>query len=99
MIGVRLEDGTWIGNLHASGRGDAEVQRAGRALRAWADDSPAVLGGDFNLRRPQLPGFEYVGGVHVDHVLARGLHALAPAEVLDRGRLSDHAPVAVSLAG
>ncbi len=93
LLGVELEDGLWVGNLHASGRGIAEVARAANALRRWSGGAPAVLGGDFNLRRFALPGFVSAGGHDVDHVLLDGIVAAAPAEVLERGHLSDHAPV------
>jgi endonuclease/exonuclease/phosphatase family metal-dependent hydrolase len=93
---VRLNDGTWIGNLHAQGS-RAEALRAGEALRDWAGAAPVVLGGDFNLPDPQLPRFTEMARHGVDMVLARGLKADGPAAVLERGRLSDHAPLAVSL--
>jgi endonuclease/exonuclease/phosphatase family metal-dependent hydrolase len=91
----------WVGNLHASGKHIAENGRefevARRAMRRWAGDDPAVLGGDFNVRALYLPGFTYAGGEHVDHVVVSGLRVTAPAEVLDCGRLSDHAPVVVTV--
>jgi endonuclease/exonuclease/phosphatase family metal-dependent hydrolase len=93
--------GVWVGNLHASGKGLAESGRefeiAREALLEWAGEDPAVLGGDFNVRSLYLPGFRYAGGAHVDHVLVSGLKVAGPAEVLDRGRLSDHAPVRVTV--
>jgi endonuclease/exonuclease/phosphatase family metal-dependent hydrolase len=103
LIAVRLDDGLWVGNLHTSGRGAAEPMRAAAALRTWAGSAPAaqntplVLGGDFNLETLRLDGYEHAGGFHVDHVFARNLTAAAPAEVLDARPLSDHAPVLVSL--
>jgi endonuclease/exonuclease/phosphatase family metal-dependent hydrolase len=98
LIGVRLDDGIWVGNLHTSGRGATEPARAAAALRAWAGDrGPVVLGGDFNLEAVALAGYEYVGGFDVDHVFASDLTAAAPAEVLDARPLSDHAPVLTSL--
>jgi endonuclease/exonuclease/phosphatase family metal-dependent hydrolase len=97
LIGVRLDDGLWVGDLHTSGRGRGEPARAASALRRWADQAPVVLGGDFNLKAVALDGYEHVAGFHVDHVLARDLTAAAPAEVLDARPLSDHAPVLVSL--
>jgi endonuclease/exonuclease/phosphatase family metal-dependent hydrolase len=100
MHAVRLPD-VWIGNLHASGKHLAESGRefetAREELLEWASDGPAVLGGDFNVRALYLPGFRYAGGAHVDHVLVSGLEVTGPAEVLDRGRLSDHAPVRVTV--
>ena len=93
----------WIGNLHATGGNDAagtrEAQLAARTMLAWAGPSPAVLGGDFNLRSPWLEGWHQVGGSGVDLVFAHGLSAVSEPEVLDHGRLSDHAPVAISLGG
>ena len=58
---------------------------------------PVVLGGDFNIRGLRLDGFERAGGHEVDYVFVRGIPAGAAADVLDRGRLSDHAPVSVAL--
>lgn len=89
---VRLrETGFWVANLHAGGpRRDAD--RAAASAVAWAGASPLMLGGDFNIRGLALDGFEYAGGHEVDHVFVRGFRPVA-SEVLDRGRLSDHAPV------
>ncbi|MGI8864496.1 MAG: endonuclease/exonuclease/phosphatase family protein [Solirubrobacteraceae bacterium] len=104
LQGARLSSGAWVGNLHATVRDSegavAEAHRAARALTGWAGPGTAVvLGGDFNVRSLSLSseGFTLAGGHDVDLVFARGLEATAPAEVLERGRLSDHAPVAVTL--
>jgi endonuclease/exonuclease/phosphatase family metal-dependent hydrolase len=104
---VRLADGTWVANLHAQvhseRRAQADLAEAARAVTAWAGSGPAgaappiVLGGDTNTRRPAAPGFAVAGGHDVDFVLARGLTAPARPEVLQRGPLSDHAPVVVAL--
>jgi endonuclease/exonuclease/phosphatase family metal-dependent hydrolase len=94
---VRLVDGLWVGNLHTEGS-TAQVRRAASLLRAWAGELPAVLGGDFNLAQPPAPGFERAGGHGVDQVFVRGL-AAGETRVLERGRLSDHAPVVVELTG
>jgi endonuclease/exonuclease/phosphatase family metal-dependent hydrolase len=95
--GVRLGD-AWAVNLHATAhhprRALADVLRA---VGAWADADPLVLGGDLNLRDPVLPGLEHVAARDVDHVFVRGTHPAAPAAVLDRGRLSDHPPLIVDL--
>jgi endonuclease/exonuclease/phosphatase family metal-dependent hydrolase len=100
---VALETGLWAANLHATvhhpERAAADIELAARTALAWAGEAPLVLGGDFNVRDPQVDGFVRAGGHRVDHVLVRGLHAVGQAEVLDRGRLSDHAPVRVTLAG
>jgi endonuclease/exonuclease/phosphatase family metal-dependent hydrolase len=102
MHAVRLEPaGVWVGNLHCSGadrRASRESARAGAALLGWADGSPAMLGGDFNLRAPAVDGFADAGGYYVDHVLVSG--AVVPVgstHALDAGRLSDHRPVAVTV--
>jgi endonuclease/exonuclease/phosphatase (EEP) superfamily protein YafD len=51
-----------------------------------------VLGGDFNLRELALDGFTRVGGHDVDHIFVRGLPT-GDIRTLERGHLSDHAPV------
>ena len=97
---VRLSAaGVWVANLHGGGP-IRDAHRAAETTRSWAGEAPLVLGGDFNIRHLTLDGFEYAGGDGVDLVFVRGLRpGPAPAaEVLDRGRLSDHAPVAVTLA-
>ena len=97
--GIRLPT-AWVVNLHASVRPPEritrDVERAHRAALAWAGGEPLIVGGDFNLRRPDLPGLAHAAGHWVDHVFARGLE-LGPAEVLDSGVLSDHSPVVVAL--
>jgi len=60
---------------------------------------PALLGGDFNLRRLELDGLRHAGGHDVDHVFATGLTPVGDAQTLDSGRLSDHRPVIVVLEG
>jgi endonuclease/exonuclease/phosphatase family metal-dependent hydrolase len=93
---VRAEhSAAWFANLHAGGP-MRDVVRAAAGVTRWARDAPIVFGGDFNIRSPALKGFEYAGGHEVDHVFVRGLRPVA-SEVLDRGRLSDHAPVRVEL--
>jgi endonuclease/exonuclease/phosphatase family metal-dependent hydrolase len=101
--GVRLADGTWVVNLHAqvarASRAAADIAGARAAALEWAGTAaPIVLGGDFNVGKPCVPGFARAAAHGVDFVFARGLRTAGPAEVLDRGALSDHAPVAVTLA-
>jgi endonuclease/exonuclease/phosphatase family metal-dependent hydrolase len=98
---VGLEGGLWAANFHATvhdpKRAAADIELAARTALGWAGDAPLVLGGDFNVRDPQADGFVRAGGHDVDHVLVRGLRPVGEAEVLDRGRLSDHAAVRVTL--
>jgi endonuclease/exonuclease/phosphatase family metal-dependent hydrolase len=93
---VRLKDpAIWVANVHL----DANLRQALRAaatIETWAGRSPAVLGGDFNLDAPSVPGFRHAGGDDVDHLYVRDLHAIT-AIVLERGHLSDHAPVVVTV--
>ena len=95
---VRLRDaGIWVANVHCGGPArDARLASAS-ALR-WAGGAPVVLGGDFNIRQLTLDGFACAAAHEVDYVFVRGRSAASGAEVLDRGRLSDHAPVAVTIA-
>jgi len=93
---VRLRDaGVWVANLHGGGP-LRDAERAAAAALEWADDAPIVLGGDFNIRDLSLDGFDYAGGHGVDLVFGRGFRP-GPTEVLERGALSDHAPVRVTL--
>jgi endonuclease/exonuclease/phosphatase family metal-dependent hydrolase len=98
---VRDGAGRWFANAHATVHDDAharrDLARARAAALRWAAGAPLVLGGDFNVRDPQLPGLAHAGGDGVDHVFARGLALAGAVDVLDRGTLSDHAPVLVSL--
>jgi len=100
--GVRLDDGTWITNLHAQVHLDrhaqADVDRAAEATTYWAAGEPALLGGDFNLKgEPTAFGYRHLAGHWVDHVLGRGLRATGRGHTLHRGTLSDHAPLTVTV--
>jgi endonuclease/exonuclease/phosphatase family metal-dependent hydrolase len=98
---VRLASGCWVGNLHATVHRDraarVEAAVAARAMLRWAAAGPVVLGGDFNARGLALQGLELIGSSAVDYVFAAGLRAGGSCDVLARGRLSDHAPIAVTL--
>ncbi len=108
MHAVRLGDGVWVGNLHASAhvqaRAVADLARAGAVLDRWSAGDPAILGGDTNVRGPQVPGYTDCGGHVLDHVFARDLAPAAPAATLPRhvvdlgANLSDHRPVLATLA-
>jgi endonuclease/exonuclease/phosphatase family metal-dependent hydrolase len=92
--------GVWVGNLHASGldwSARRECKRAGAALLEWAAGEPSLLGGDFNIMWPSVPGFTHAAGHYVDHVLVAGMDASSVAEMPDRGPLSDHRPVVASV--
>ena len=99
--GVRIADGSWVANLHAQAgaeeRAQADSAAAAAAALAWAQDAPLVLGGDFNTHSPAVGALAHAGGGRIDHVFVRGWTATGPATVLDRGVLSDHAPVLVTL--
>jgi len=102
-VSVRVgNDSIWFANVHASThppRARRDLAAAHAAVLRWAGDAPLVLGGDFNVVRVALPGFTHAGASHIDHVIARGLaHARdAHGTVLERGSLSDHAPLCVTL--
>lgn len=82
------------------------------ATLAWLDeaghDGPAVLLGDLNLRRPQVPppwrvldvprGFPaWAPDRAIDHVLVRGVAAARAVPDAHRPVVSDHRPVVVEL--
>lgn len=101
--GVRLADGRWVVNLHATAhcerRARPEVAHAAAVALGWAGSAPLAFGGDLNLGgTPELDGLRRVADHGVDHLYARGLAPAGAGEVLDHGRLSDHAPIAVELA-
>jgi endonuclease/exonuclease/phosphatase family metal-dependent hydrolase len=94
---VRLYDaGIWVANVHCGGPA-RDARRAAETALRWAGEAPVVLGGDFNIRGLALDGFECAAAHDVDYVFVRGMSASSGAAVLDRGRLSDHAPVAVTI--
>jgi endonuclease/exonuclease/phosphatase family metal-dependent hydrolase len=97
MHAVRLSTGVWVGNLHTEASG-AQGLAAAAALRSWAGGSPAALGGDFNVPDLELPGFRRAGGYGVDQMFVTA-GKTAAVKVLERGQLSDHPPVLVSVDG
>jgi endonuclease/exonuclease/phosphatase family metal-dependent hydrolase len=107
--GVALACGVWVSNLHASAGPSPAAHRDLRAAVgaswAWADAwrLPLVLGGHLNLRAtPQVSAdrLRWAASSDVDHVLCSDLVEVRAATVarLERGLLSDHAPLAVTLA-
>jgi endonuclease/exonuclease/phosphatase family metal-dependent hydrolase len=100
--GVRLVDG-WVVNVHAHNHPESlawsDDIEALAAARAWAAaGAPLIFGGDLNLKHPAFTGLRHVAGNHVDHIFTDGRPAAGRAQVIDRGRLSDHPPVSVTLA-
>src|SRR5919202_1419407 len=99
--GVRLDDGTWVTNLHGQAHvarlAQADLDLAADAATIWAAGSPTILGGDLNLRgEPTAFGYRHLAGHSVDHVLGRGLRAIERGHTLRRGTLSDHPPLTVA---
>jgi endonuclease/exonuclease/phosphatase family metal-dependent hydrolase len=97
---VRDGDGRWFANVHLSTRPERareEVGHARSAAERWAAGAPLVVGGDFNVVDPPVPGFAHAAGHHVDHVFTRGWGSSGEPELLDHGALSDHAPLRVAL--
>jgi len=100
--GVQLAYGMWLVNLHASAHDTEHARRdvaiAAREARTWARGLPLVLGGDFNLGAPEVQGLRSVADRDVDHILiGEPLRVIGQAQTLDRGTLSDHLPLAVTL--
>jgi endonuclease/exonuclease/phosphatase family metal-dependent hydrolase len=102
--GVALACGLWVTNLHAtahdSGAAERDLGSAVAATVSWARETrtAVVLGGDLNLRAVSVDGLTVVGSSDVDHVLiGQGLSTVGEARVLERGTLSDHAPLAVGV--
>ena len=99
---VRLGEGTWIGNVHATANpkplARADMAEAGSALIRWAAAAPVLLGGDCNVADPVVPGFRDVGGHRIDRFFVRGgiVVTHAPRTLRAEG-LSDHAPVLVEV--
>jgi endonuclease/exonuclease/phosphatase family metal-dependent hydrolase len=100
MHGVRLQDGTWVCNVHAQVRPPLaarnDIATAGRLALEWAGEARVLLGGDFNVTDPAVTGLRRMGGSGVDLVLARGF-AHPVRTMPDRHGLSDHAPVLLEL--
>jgi endonuclease/exonuclease/phosphatase family metal-dependent hydrolase len=99
--GVRLAAGIWVANLHASGEyagAPEDGQAAAAAALQWAGGDPVVLGGDFNQRHLRLDGLVHVARRDVDHIfVGQGLALVGEPEILERGTLSDHPPLAVTV--
>ncbi len=101
MHAVRLAGGVWVGNVHAQAHrpewAQADLDECSATLQRWSGGEPAALGGDLNLRKPVVPGFQSAGGHVLDHVFVRGLDVVERARKLERGGLSDHVPVVATV--
>jgi len=111
MHGVQLASGVWVVNQHLTAhhpeQADAERvvvrdtaltwARTQRTSSASTGGAPVVLGGDFNRRKAAVPGFTEAAHHDVDHIFVHGLEPVGRFEVLDRGTLSDHAPIRAEL--
>lgn len=100
-LGSAGDQEVWIGNLHLTVH-DHRAARQEAALAAqtmlrWVGGAAALLGGDFNVRQLALAGFDQAGGHDVDLFFVRSLQAPGAPEVLDRGHLSDHAPLLITV--
>jgi endonuclease/exonuclease/phosphatase family metal-dependent hydrolase len=109
---ARLTGGVCVVNFHASSvraLAEDELRRLLAFAARWSGGAPLVLGGDLNLRSPELiaAGFVHAAARDVDHVFARGMLPAGSAQRLDRSvplatrrvALSDHVPLAVTLRG
>jgi endonuclease/exonuclease/phosphatase family metal-dependent hydrolase len=98
---VRLACGIWVANLHASAqeaRAERDCRLAAVTALEWSGPEPLVLGGDYNLRVPELGSLSPVGERDVDHIFVNAdMTPAGEAEVLDRGTLSDHPPLRVTV--
>ena len=98
--GVHLGSGAWVVTVHSQNRPEAAAGKdtllAAETALEWAAGAPLVFGGDVNLARPEIPGLRHLGGNHVDHLFST-CGAEGRRAVLDRGTLSDHPPVAVTV--
>ncbi len=93
---VRLAGG-WVVNVHASTHRDEWALRDTLRALEWAPRPLLLFGGDINLKHPpELGGLVHVAGNHVDHLYSAGPPG-RDAAVLERGPLSDHPPVAVTV--
>jgi endonuclease/exonuclease/phosphatase family metal-dependent hydrolase len=103
--GVSLACGVWVSNLHASaGPSPAaarDLRAALRVSREWAraERLPLIVGGDLNLRAVTAEGLQIAASSDVDHVLCDESIEVRAGTIdrPERGALSDHAPLAVTL--
>ncbi len=105
---VRLGNGLSVANFHASTRPALAREELVRLLNAaddWSGTGPLVLGGDLNLRDPEVP-MQLAARGTVDFIFVRGLHpegdATFPSRKLRTGgarelHLSDHRALLVGL--
>jgi endonuclease/exonuclease/phosphatase family metal-dependent hydrolase len=97
------ESEIWVANVHATANpkplAREDMARSGATLARWAGAAPVLLGGDANVEDPDVPGFADAGGHGIDRFFTRGaLTVVAAPRTLERGGLSDHAPVLIEIA-
>jgi endonuclease/exonuclease/phosphatase family metal-dependent hydrolase len=101
---VRLAGaGAWVANVHATANpkpvARADLVESGAAVARWAAGAPALLGGDFNVPDPVIPGWADAGGHGIDRFFVRdGLRVVTPPKTLAHDGLSDHRPVLIEVA-
>jgi endonuclease/exonuclease/phosphatase family metal-dependent hydrolase len=100
--GVQLAYGLWVVNLHTTAHDADHARRdlavAAEAAAGWANGLPLLIGGDFNLGKPEVAGMRRVASSDVDHVLIDPrFQVVSAGETLDRGALSDHLPLRLTL--
>jgi endonuclease/exonuclease/phosphatase family metal-dependent hydrolase len=104
---VSVGNGICVANFHASTRPTLardELRRLHAHADAWAAGRPLILGGDLNLRDPQLP-LELAGRGTVDFIFVAGLQPERAVAIPSRRlrldgrelRLSDHRPLIATL--
>lgn len=98
---VRLAGGLWCANVHAEGSpqelAHADTVAGAQAALGWAGDGPLIYGGDLNVKRPAVDGFELLASDRVDHVLGRGVGPARSVTTPEHGTLSDHEPLLVEV--
>ena len=83
--------------MHSPERAQADIERAAAAALAWAGGAPALLGGDFNVRRPAATRLRVRWAATASTTCsAIAWRRPSRVELPERGALSDHAPAIVT---
>ena len=111
QLGCGVWVGNLHATAHDTAAAQRDATAAAAALGEWATGvggaRPVILGGDFNLRdgelqtlggRGDLSDLAVLASRDVDHILGgEGVRPAGAAQRLERGTLSDHVPLALSL--